>query len=88
MAAESAGKETFRWSRPLDIEVAEFLLHGLERSLTSRRLMARITPEESAAQRPFTLHVIRAFVDGLVGEGQTHEHYADQVRASFRNSLD
>jgi hypothetical protein len=87
-AARSASGDTFRWSRSLDAEVAEFLLHGLERAFTSRRLQARITAEESRAQRPFTLHVIQAFVDGLASDDVTHQHYADQIRASFGSSID
>jgi hypothetical protein len=87
-AATSASGDTFRWSRSLDAEMAEFLLHGLERAFTSRRLQARITAEESQAQRSFTLHVIQAFVDGLATDDVTHQHYADQIRASFGRSID
>jgi hypothetical protein len=86
--AAAASGEAFRWSRSIDSEVAEFLLHGLERCLASRQLLARITPEESQAQRPFTFHVIQSFVDGLAVEGLTHQHYADQVRGSFGTTLD
>ena len=79
--------EQFRWSIRLDCELAEYLLHGMERFLLSPGVAARVTPRESATQRSFSLHVVRAFVDGLEGEGRTHAHYAAQVRATFSRSL-
>lgn len=83
----SDGDTDFRWSETLDCEMAEFLLHGLERCFHSTAVQARVTQAESAAQRSFTMHVIQAFVVGLEGEGETHCHYADQVRASLGDSL-
>ncbi len=84
----AAGTDTFRWSRTLDTELGEFLLHGLDRCFHSPAVNAMITAEESHAHRGFTVHVFQAFVDGLDSEGVAHEHYADQIRASLGHSLD
>lgn len=87
-AAISSGPEVFRWSEDLDGEVAEFLLHGLERCFHSPGVQNRITDDEAGVHKPFTVHVIHAFVDALVAEGVAHEQYADQIRASLGASLD
>jgi hypothetical protein len=87
-AASATGVDTFRWSRTLDPELGEFLLHGLDRCFHSPDVQARVTSEESIAHRSFTVHVFQAFVDGLDSEGVAHEHYADQIRASLGRSLD
>ncbi len=84
----TAGPEMFRWSENLDCEVAEFLLHGLERCFHSPCVQNRITDTEADVHKPFTVHVIHAFVDALVSEGVGHEQYADQIRASLGASLD
>lgn len=86
-ATAAADGESFRWSIRLESEMAEYLLYGLERCLFSPAVLARVTSEEAARQRPFTLHLVRAFVEGLEAEGLTHAHYADQVRASLGDSL-
>ncbi len=86
-ACTAVGNGTVRWSHPLDDEVAEFLLHGLERCFYSEGVTALISPEELRAQREFTLHIIQAFVDGLAAQGDAHDHYVDQVRASFGEHL-
>ncbi len=86
-AAEAASAQ-FRWSKEIDSEVAEFLLHGFERVMRSPSVQARITEEETETRRPFSLHVIGAFVGGLEVEGTTHGLYADQIRASLGSSLD
>lgn len=85
--AEAASTQ-FRWSTEIDSEVAEFLLHGFERVMRSPGVQAKITEEEAETRRPFSLHVVGAFVDGLEGEGTTHGLYADQIRASLGSSLD
>lgn len=77
------GPEPFRWSDDFDPEVAEFLLHGLDRCLHSPVVMNWITPTEASRQQPFTMRVVRAFVDGLNTEGTSCRHYADQVTASL-----
>lgn len=87
-AAIASEREQFRWSKALDPELGEFLLHGLERCLHSPGVLARITDEEVEAQRPFTLHVIAAFVAALRAEGVAHEHYADQIRALISHSFE
>jgi hypothetical protein len=90
-AAGSVGSSvdaTFRWSKDIDSELAEFLLHGLERILHSPGVRSRITTEEMIRHRPFTMHVVQAFVDGLSAEGQTHVHYVDQIRTMFGAALD
>ncbi|MCP3990353.1 MAG: hypothetical protein GY724_14850 [Actinomycetia bacterium] len=86
--ANGTSEASFRWSETIDCELAEFLLHGMERILHSPSVQARITEHESNTYRPFTMHVVRAFVDGLSTEGQTHAHYVDQVRALFGAALD
>jgi hypothetical protein len=83
----ASATSTFRWSLRLDSEVGEYLLHGLERCLLSPTVRSRVTAGEAAAQRPFTYHVVQAFVSGLESEGRPHEHYAEQVRATLRMPL-
>ena len=80
-------REQFRWSESVDCEIAEYLLHGLERCLQSPSVRSRITPSEYETHRPFTMHVISAFVFGLEGEGHTYEEYASQLRGSLGDSL-
>ena len=87
-SVDGSDEASFRWSKEIDSELAEFLLHGLERILHSTEAQARITTEESIMHRPFTMHVVQAFVDGLSAEGQTHIHYVDQIRALFGAALD
>ena len=84
----AATGDTFRWSRTLDTELGEFLLHGLDRGFHSAAVNAMVTDEESMVHRSFTAHVFQAFVEGLESEGVAHEHYADQIRASLGHSLD
>ena len=88
-SASEAGhrSEPFRWSSEYDPEVAEFQLHGLERCLRSPVVMAWITPQEAHRQQPFTMRVVRAFVDGLNTEGTSCRHYAEEVSASFGRYL-
>lgn len=81
-------REPFRWQTNLDAEVAEFLLHGLDQCWHSSRLANRLTPEDVSANHDFTMHVIRAFIDGLADEGRGCEHYANQITASFAGLLD
>lgn len=85
--AESAGAP-FRWSGQIDPEVGEFLLHGLDRCLHSRFIREAATPHEAATHKPFTMTVVRAFVDGLAAEGESSGHYVDQVLTSFSDVLD
>lgn len=86
-ADRARGGEQFRWSESLDCEVAEYLLHGLERCLQSPSVRNRITPDEYEAHRPFTMHLVSAFVVGLEGEGRCHEEYASQLRGVLGDSL-
>jgi len=87
-SADRSPNETFRWSVELEVEMGEYLLHGLERCFHSSAVQARITRAEAETQRPFTMHVIEAFVDALAGEGVGHEQYAEVIRASLGGSLD
>ena len=41
-----------------------------------------------ATHKPFTMTVVRAFVDGLATEGESSCHYVDQVLTSFSDVLD
>ncbi len=50
--------------------------------------MGWVTPIEAAEQRAFTTLVIRAFVDGLIAEGHSCQHFADQIMASLGDLLD
>lgn len=84
----AASGETFRHTQSLDCELAEFLLHGFERCYHSPGLATRITADEAERHRPFTMHVVRCFIDGLAVEGRPHEQYAERIRASLGNSLD
>ncbi len=84
----SADSRPFRWSNELEPEVGEFLLHGLDRCLHSKALSSAVTPAESAAHRGFTMTVVRAFVDSLASEGESCEHYVDQVLTSFGGYID
>lgn len=80
--------DPFRWTSEMDVELSEFLLHGVDRVLHSDLLRERSTREEKVRHAPFTFHVVQAFVDGLAAEGRCHEHYVDQVRASVGAHLD
>ncbi len=86
--AASSDDDDFRWSGTLDTEMAEYLLHGLDQLLHSDQLKGRFTTEEVDTHWSFTLAILQAFVDGLSVEGRCHEHYVDQVRAHFKESLD
>lgn len=80
--------EMFRWSSPLDVELGEFLLHGLHRCVHSESLGNRVTAPERERHSAFTLHLIQAFVDGLTAEGLCHLQLVDQVRTTLGASLD
>lgn len=84
----SLGRRQFRWSGTIDAELAEYLLHGLDRCLHSPRLGQLTTTVELVAHRPFTMHVVQSLMDGLSTEGRCSEHLCDQVRASLGSSLD
>lgn len=84
----SANDAEFRWSESVEPEVAEYVLHGIDRCLHSHQLAERVTPSERAAHTPFTMHVVRALVDGLSSEGRCSNHLCDQVRASLGAALD
>jgi hypothetical protein len=87
--AADCGCGQVRWSCPLDDEMAEFLLHGLERCFHSEGVTALMSPEEVPGHRQFTLHVIQAFIDGLTAQGLApNDHFCDQVRANFGGRLE
>lgn len=87
-AEASIGKDQFRWSQSLDSDLAEFLLHGLDRCLHSSQVQAQVTSDELSAYRPFTMHVLHAFVDGLSAEGGPCAEYVEQLMGSLGDSLD
>ena len=86
-SAAANGTE-FRWSESIEPEMAEYLLHGIDRCLRSEQFVGRVTPAERETHEPFTMHVVQALVDGLSSEGQCSRHLCDQVRASLGAALD
>jgi hypothetical protein len=79
--------QPFRWVSDVEPEMAEFLLAGLDRSLHSDTVRELCTEDEIARQRPFTVLVVRSFVDGLLSEGEGCQQYADQVMTSLQGLL-
>ena len=77
----------FRWATDVEPEMAEFLLDGLDRSLHSSAVRQLCTDDEVERQRPFTVLVVRSFVDGLATEGAGCQQYADHVTASLQGLL-
>lgn len=77
----------FRWAAEVEPEMAEFLLDGLDRSLHSTAVRELCTDAEVERQRPFTVLVVRSFIDGLATEGDGCRQYADQVTTSLRGLL-
>ncbi len=77
----------FRWAAEVEPELAEFLLDGLDRSLHSPAVRELCTDSEVERQRPFTVLVVRSFIDGLASEGAGCRQYADQVTTSLRRLL-
>lgn len=86
--AAGNGASEFRWSDDIDPEMAEFLLHGLDRCLNSHAVIEVSTAKERCRHASFTFHVVQSFVDGLTGEGRCQQHYVDQVRVSMGQQLD
>lgn len=84
----SVSERSFRWSGSVDVELAGYLLHGLNRCIQSPELQTRCTAAERQQHSPFTLHLIQSFIDGLSTEGQCHVHLVDQVRATLGELLD
>lgn len=80
--------DMFRWSATIDVELAEYLLHGLHRCVHSESLRTLITPAEQTRHAPFTLHLIQSFIDGLTAEGMCHLQMVDQVRTTLGQLLD
>ncbi len=80
--------DMFRWTGSIDVELAEYLLHGLHRCVHSESLLSRITPQERTKQAPFTLHLVQSFIDGLTAEGLCHLQLVDQVRTTLGQLLD
>lgn len=86
--AVAVAGEDVRWSRQIECDQAEYLLHGIVRCLRSPGLAQRATHDEHLAHEPFIMHVVQALVDGLAAEGSGPEHLCDQVRAALGASLD
>ncbi len=84
----ASSPEMFRWTGFIDVELAEYLLHGLHRCVHSESLLSRITPQERTKQAPFTLHLVQSFIDGLTAEGLCHLQLVDQVRTTLGQLLD
>jgi hypothetical protein len=85
--AREAG-ESFRWSAMVDVEMAEFLLYGLDRCVNSDLVRSLTTSDERNRHRVFTFHVMQSFVDALAAQGRCQEHYVDQIRGSIGAQLD
>ncbi len=81
-------QDVFRWSEPIDVELAEYLLHGLHRCVHSKSLRSHITVAEQTKHAAFTLHLIQSFIDGLTAEGLCHLQLVDQVRTTLGQLLD
>lgn len=81
-------QDMFRWSEHVDVELAEYLLHGLHRCVHSESLRSHITAAEQAKHAAFTLHLIQSFIDGLTAEGLCHLQLVDQVRTTLGQLLD
>ena len=81
VSAEPGDGDTFRVTQTLDDELAEFLLHGLTRCMTSPSLLARVTADEHDDHDRFTGHVAKAFITGLAIEGRPCDHYQDRLHA-------
>lgn len=79
--------QPFRWSTDIDPAQAEFLLAGLDRSLHSAAVRSLCTSEDVERQRPFTVVVVRGFIDGLASESECCRQYADQVSVSLQGLL-
>ena len=79
--------EPFRWASDVEPEMAEFLLDGLDRSLHSPVVRDLCTDDEIERQRPFTVLVVRSFIDGLAAESDGCRQYADQVSTSLHRLL-
>jgi len=71
----------FAWTKDMDAEVAEFVVHGMERLLRCPTLNQFVTGEEANVQAPFTVHVLRSFLTALSHEGPAFKHYADGVQS-------
>jgi hypothetical protein len=83
-AQQAEGSELpFRWTSDLEPEVVEFLLDGLDKCLHSPVVMSWVTAAEASDQRPVTMAIVRAFVDGLIAESNSCQHYADQILSSL-----
>ncbi len=80
--------QPFRWQVELESDVAEFLLHALDQCWHSVELGDRLTAGDVQLNHGFTMHIVRAFVDGLADQGDGCHHYIDQVVASFGGSLE
>ncbi len=81
------GGRPFRWASEVDPELAEFLLAGLDRGLHSPELRLLCTDDEIERQLPFTVLVLRSFIDGLASESDGCRQYADHVAVSLQGLL-
>lgn len=80
---ESAARGTaapFHWSGQLECEMAEYLIHGLERILTSDRLRELTTVDDLTSTRPITLHLIDRFCACLCEENAGAAEFTATVR--------
>jgi hypothetical protein len=84
-AALEAGPEgCLRWSADIEPEKAEFLLSGLVSCANTDFLAHALTDEEKATHKPFTIHVVKTFIDALTKDGNCDHNYLEQVRSSLR----
>jgi len=72
--------QVFVWAEDIDAEVAGFVVHGMERLLRCPLLPSCVTRQEIDTQAPFTIHVLRSFLNALSAEGPAFKHHAEEVR--------
>lgn len=76
------------WSAEMEPEKAEFLLHGLVSCASTDFLANALTDEEMETHKPFTIHVVKSFLDALAEDGHCDHNYLEQVRSSLRMHAD
>ncbi len=81
-------KGCMRWSAEMEPEKAEFLLHGLVSCVSTDFLAKALTDEEKAMHKPFTIHVVKSFIDALTEDGHCDRNYLEQIRSGLRMHAD
>lgn len=71
---------SFHWAGQLECEMAEYLIHGLERILASDRLRELTTIDEVSDTQPITMHLIDRFCDCMCEENAGAAEFTATVR--------